>query len=118
MSFEQSGTRLFELTVVSSRYNISIMGGVESEQRPVLEAAIDTFMQLLPEMLKKHEGQWVIIKDGEEKPLGFSKFQARAYARGVREYGNTPFLLRQVSGEYLEFGRYGRPVTITRNLGV
>ena len=94
------------------------MGGTENEQRPVLEAAIDTFMQLLPEMLKKHEGQWVIIKDGEERPLGFSKLQIRAYTRGVREYGNTPFLLRQVSEEYLEFGRYGRPVTITRNLGV
>lgn len=86
------------------------MGGVESEQRPVLEAAIDTFMQLLPEMLKKHEGQWVVIKDGEEKPLGFSKSQIRAYNRGLREYGNMPFLLRQVSEEYIEFGRLGRPV--------
>lgn len=94
------------------------MGGIENEQRPVLEIAIGTFMQLLPEMLKKHEGQWVVIKDGEEKPLGFSKSQIRAYTRGVREYGNTPFLLRQVSEEYLEFGKYGRPVTITRNLGV
>lgn len=93
------------------------MGGVESEQRLVLESAIDTYMQLLPEMLKKHEGRWVVIKDGEEKPLGFSKSQMRAYKKGVREYGNVPFLLRQVSREYLEFGRYGRPVTITRNLG-
>ena len=91
---------------------------VETEQKPVLEAAIDTFMQLLPEMLKKHKGQWVVIRDGEEKPLGFSKSMERVYKRGVREYGNVHFLLRQVSEEYLEFGRYGRPVTITRSLGV
>jgi hypothetical protein len=88
------------------------MGGVESEQRPVLESAIDTFMQLLPEMLKKHEGQWVVIKDGEEKPLGFSKSLMRIYKKGVREYENVPFLLRQVSRDYLEFGRYGRPISV------
>lgn len=91
---------------------------IEAEQRPVLEAAIDTFMNLLPEMLKEHEGQWVVIKDEEEKPLGFAKSQMRIYKKGLKEYGNVPFLLRQVSKEYLEYGKYGRPVLITRNLGV
>ena len=91
---------------------------IEAEKRPVLEDAIDTFMNLLPQMLKKHEGQWVVIKDGEEKPLGFAKSQECAYKRGLKEYGNVPFLLRQVDREYLECGRYGKPIIITRNLGV
>ena len=90
----------------------------EEEQIAVIETALDTYMKLLPEMLKNHEGRWVIIKVGEEKPLGFSKSRERAYNRGVKAYGTEPFLLQEVSREYLEFGRYGRPIMISRDLGV
>lgn len=94
------------------------MGRIESEQAPVLEAAINTFMQLLPRMLKNHKGEWVVFKDGEKEPLGFSKSQEEIFNRAVGKYGNTSFLLRQVTQEYIKFGKYGRPLLITRNLGV
>lgn len=104
------------LTVFLPRCSIPLMTA-EVEQRPVLEEAIDTFMDLLPDMLKEHEGQWVVIKDGE-RPLGFARSQMRIYKKGLKEYGTVPFLVRQISREYLEFGRYGKPILVTRNLEV
>lgn len=91
---------------------------VERENSLILEEAIDIYMELLPEMLKKHEGEWVVIKAGEKKPLGFSKTQKRIYKKALRTYGNIPVLLRQVSREYEEYGRYGKTIFTTRNLGV
>lgn len=86
--------------------------GNEDEKRPDLEQAIDTYMFLLPMMLKKHEGDWVVIKDGEKTPLGYSKSPSRILRKAFKTYGITPFLWRQVSREYLEYGRNGKPVII------
>lgn len=100
------------------------MGGIENEQRPVeqrpvLEAAIDTYMTLLPEMLLDHEGEWVVIRDEDAEPqTGFWHSQLDAYKVAVEKFGNVPMLVWQVSREYLQFGRYGKPVTMTRDLGV
>lgn len=73
-----------------------------------LEDYIDIFMELLPEMIKEHKGKWTII--GEDmKPLGFFETIGEAFCSGVDKYGQVPMLVREVSKEYLEYGRYGKP---------
>lgn len=89
----------------------------EVEQKAVLEAAIDTYMKFLPEMLKEHEGEFVIIRDEDKEPSGeFWHCEQDAIKVAYENFGNIPFLVREVSKEYEIYGRSGKPITITRNL--
>ena len=74
----------------------------------IMEEYIDVFMNLLPDMLKEHEGQWTVIRDKE--PLEFFETNSKAFCAGIKEYGVVPILVREVSKEYSEYGRYGRPM--------
>ena len=78
--------------------------------KKTLEKEIDAFMEQLPDMLKQHEGMWTVFKEG--KPLGFYHAQEDALREAYKKYGNVPLLLREVSREYLEYGKYGKPVII------
>lgn len=81
----------------------------EHKQRPPLQAAIDTYMRLLPEMLEEHEGKWVVFRDGDEELLGgFWHCEQDAMKVAFEKCGNAPFLVRQVSQEYVQYGRFGR----------
>ncbi|MBI5148764.1 hypothetical protein HZA33_03730 [Candidatus Pacearchaeota archaeon] len=73
-----------------------------------LDFLIDCFMKQLPEMLKQHEGKWIVM--GEEKPLGFYETDEEAYEAAIHKYYPQPFLLRKVDKEFLEHGKYGKPV--------
>ena len=75
-----------------------------------LEKEIDAFMEQLADMLKQHEGMWTVFKGGE--PLGFYHTQEDALRKAYKKYGNVPLLLREVSREYLEYGKYGKPVRL------
>ena len=75
----------------------------------VIEEYIDIFMKLFPKMLKEHEGKWTIIGKDRE-PLGFFETSDEALCAGVEKYRGAPMLVQEVSREYLEYGRYGRPV--------
>ena len=82
--------------------------GFKNQGKGELEGYIDVFMELFPEMLKKYEGKWTVIKG--KVPLGFFDTEGNAYEKGVGKYGNVPMLVRQVSREYLEHGKYGKPL--------
>jgi len=74
-------------------------------------------MNLLPEMLKEHEGKFVILRNGDKEPFrGFCHCPKDATKVAYENFGNIPFLVREVSREYETYGRNGKPITITRNL--
>ncbi len=78
--------------------------------KPFLEREKDAYMSRLPDMLKYHNGKWTVFKD--DTPLGFWDTAETAYVKGVRKYKTAPFLLIQVSEDYITFGRGGRPKRI------
>ena len=80
------------------------------ENRDVMEKYIDSYMSHLEKMLKHHEGKFTIFAGDE--PLGFWDTETRALQKGIKKYGSVPMLLREVSREYIEHGRYGKPVVI------
>ncbi len=73
----------------------------------ILEEEIDAFMECLPVMLEEHENEWTVFKHG--KALGFYPTEMDAINAGYKELGNVPMLAIQVSQEYIEYGRYGKP---------
>ena len=73
-----------------------------------LEPNIDVFMKNLEKMLSEHEGEWTLI-GGDLVPLGFYNSEKGAYKAGLIKYGNVPFLIRQVSQDYIKHGRNGKP---------
>lgn len=72
-----------------------------------LEKHIDAFMVHLPEMLKYHEGKWTVFYRGF--PLGFYDSYKEAMKAGTDVYGLVDMLIRRVSNEYLDCGKYGKP---------
>jgi hypothetical protein len=84
---------------------------MEKDVRDVMENYIDIYMAHLPEMLKHHEGKFTIFAGKE--PLGFWDTLKEAARKGYRKYGRVPMLIREVSSEYIKYGRYGRPQTYT-----
>lgn len=75
----------------------------------IMEEYIDIFMGFFPKMLKEHEGEWTVIGKDRE-PLGFFETSGEAFYAGAMRYGRLSMLVRQVSKEYLEHGKYGEPV--------
>ncbi len=47
------------------------------------------------EWLPNHPSKWVLIRGKDLE--GFFETHAEAYRSGVQKYGNTPFLVRQVT---------------------
>jgi hypothetical protein len=84
---------------------------MDSKYKNFLEKEIDAFVDQLPGMMKNHPGKWTVFKD--EKSLGFWHCAEDALAAGYEKYGNVPMLLRQVSEEYVYFGRLGEPVILS-----
>jgi len=76
-----------------------------------LETYIDSYMSHLPKMLENHEGKWTVIGEGL-KPSSFWNTRENALKEGIRVYGDSIFLLRQVSNDYVEYGKYGKPRVI------
>ena len=93
--------------------------GDKEGQEPNLEEAIDTFMDLLPNMLLDgHEGKWVILRNEDEKPYkGYWHCAKDAYKVATADFGVTTVLIREVSMEYHIHGRYGKPVPVLSPLG-
>jgi len=58
----------------------------------------DTFIAKLPKLLKEHSGEYTVFMG--RKPLGFWKTFDDAYSAGLKEYGNVPMLIMEVSDEY------------------
>jgi len=62
-------------------------------------AAYNVFRKLLPEMLRDHEGKWVIIKYGDEKIYrGYWHCMKDANKVASEELGDDrPFILQEVT---------------------
>jgi len=59
-----------------------------------LQAEIETFEKLLPELLETDLGRWALIHDTEFR--GAFDTENDAISDGYRTYGNVPFLVRQI----------------------
>lgn len=60
-----------------------------------LEKEIATYEKLKPELLKTHEGKFVLIHADEF--CGAYDTTENAYAEGVKRFGQEPFLIKKVS---------------------
>ena len=60
-----------------------------------LEKELAVFRERLNEWLVDHENEYVLIKG--ERVIDFFKSKMDAIQRGYREFGNVPFLVRQVT---------------------
>jgi|GEM_PF-1076223 len=82
----------------------------DKKVRSELESYIDFYMNLLPDMLKQHEGKWTVFAGKE--PLGFWNSLGEAAEAAYKAYGNVPMLIREISQEYIKYSKYGKPIII------
>ena len=87
----------------------SLLKKVIDEESNLIEKYNNIFTELLPKLLKKHEGEWTVIAK-DEKPLGFYDTENEAYKKGKNEYGNVPMLVSQVSKGALPLFIYSKPL--------
>jgi hypothetical protein len=62
-----------------------------------LEKELALFGKMKPELLKNHEGKFVLIHN--EDFLGAFDSAENAYAEGVKRFGRESFLVKKVSKE-------------------
>lgn len=63
----------------------------------VLIKEVKYYKDHLEELIKHHEGSFVLISDSNLR--GAYTTEAEAYEAGVKEIGNKPFLIRRVARE-------------------
>jgi hypothetical protein len=86
-----------------------VLAGEETDEtRREYETYVDNYMKKLPEMLKTHNLEWTVFGFGDKEPLGFWKDFEGASTAAVHKYGiHKTILVREVSIEYIRFGRNG-----------
>lgn len=60
-----------------------------------LEKELALFAKIKPELLKNHEGKFVLIRGAEL--IGAFDSAENAYAEGVKRFGREPFLVKKVT---------------------
>ena len=60
-----------------------------------LEKELATYVRMKPELLKAHEGKFVLIHT--EEFCGAYDTAENAYAAGVKRFGQEPFLVKKVT---------------------
>jgi hypothetical protein len=63
-------------------------------QKNVLQTELNFFNKRKGELLRTYKGQFVLIKG--EKFIGAYTTDAEAYKAGLDQFGNHPFLIKQV----------------------
>ena len=63
----------------------------------MLEKELQYYDAHREELLKEHEGKFVLIKEGSL--VGVFASEEEAYEDGLRHFGNQPFLIRRVAAE-------------------
>lgn len=66
-----------------------------------LQKEIQFFQKNKPEYLKLYKDQYVLIKD--DKFTGAYTTDAQAYKSGLEQFGNQPFLIKQVLEDDAQF---------------
>ncbi|MBI4602457.1 MAG: hypothetical protein HY721_10910 [Planctomycetes bacterium] len=62
-----------------------------------LERELELFQRSKEELLKHHEGSFVLIKD--DALIGAFTTEAEAYQAGIERFGNVPFLIKLATRE-------------------
>ena len=62
-----------------------------------LEKELEFFNSNREGWLKEHEGKYVLVKGMET--VGFFDTVEKAYAEGIKRFGNFPFLIKQILRE-------------------
>ena len=76
----------------------ALLGEQKGEAEDALAALAEeraTFIDRLPELVKRHEGQFVLIKG--QNVVGVFSDRSAALQEGYRRFGIVPFLVRQVA---------------------
>lgn len=63
----------------------------------MLEKELQYYDAHREELLKEHEGKFVLIKEGSL--VGVFASEEEAYEDGLRHFGNQPFLIRRVASQ-------------------
>ena len=63
-------------------------------QKNILQIELDFFNKKKDELLRLYKGQFVLIKG--EKLIGSYTTDGEAYKAGLEQFGNQPFLIKQV----------------------
>lgn len=97
---------ILTLDSISRLHIIYIMPERDSEKKKKdpLREALENFMEALPDMLEVYEGKWVAFGSQDKEPVaGYWHCEEDATQAVYREFGpfGAPFIIRQVSREYL-----------------
>lgn len=60
-----------------------------------LEKELALFAKMKPDLLKNHDGKFVLIRS--EEFIGAYDSAENAYAEGVKRFGREPFLVKKVT---------------------
>ncbi len=69
--------------------------GVSPSSVEAIAEEIATYRARLPEMVKEHDGEIVLIKGNQI--VGFFADESSAYREGRRRFGNVPMLLKRIT---------------------
>lgn len=75
-------------------------------QLNILELEINSFMENLNWMLGSHRGEYVAFRGNNH--TDFYESEGDCIKEAYKKWGNVPFLARQISKDYITFGKYGR----------
>lgn len=68
--------------------------GVFMTEKDALNEEIKIYEKKKNELLKEHEGEFVLIKDS--KIIGIFKSSDDAIREGIKKFGNVPFLVKKI----------------------
>lgn len=74
-----------------------LLGLTDQEKLALLQKELDFYNSRHAELLKQHEGKFVLIKD--QSVIGVFDNDQAAYHAGIAKLGNTVFLIKGVTKE-------------------
>jgi len=77
------------------RTSLAPSGAEAEDALSVLAEEIAVYRLLLPELLRDHEGQYVLVKGTEV--IGVFPDRSQALREGYRRFDVSPFLVRQIT---------------------
>ncbi len=76
----------------------------------VLETEVETWEKHKEELLRLHEGKFVLIKG--DQMYGIFPSVKDAYRSGLRQFGNVPMLIKEIMAEELPVSFGGGNLTV------
>jgi hypothetical protein len=82
---------------------------ITEEKRSALERNFYAFMQLLPQLLQDHEGQFALMRDGNV--VAYHTSSRAALLAGRRQFSDDLFSVQQIRRTEADFGWFSRVPT-------